>query len=161
MTQKIEINLAYEQEQVFDAIVRTAAGSVTDGLVHEIRKEVRERVTGVIDAQINNIVADLLAKEFTPVDAFGEASGTPTTIRAILSKKAETFLQEKVDSQGRAVDRNSYTATTTRSQWLLGQMYGEAINSQAKADIKRIAEEAKAKAHESVARLLVATLAKD
>lgn len=159
--EKIEVVLDYPKEVLFEAIVRQASDALTESTRRELQNEVRSRVTKAIDDQINSIVAGVLEKAFTPVDCFGEPSGAQTTVKALLTKKAETFLAEKVDKSGRAADRNSYGANATRAEWIVGKLFEEAIDSKAKTEIKAVADQAKAKAHLEVAKLLVAQIAKD
>lgn len=158
--EKVEIVLDYPKEVLFEAVVSQASRALTESIQCELEGEVRKRVTKAVDDQINSIVAGVLEKAFTPVDCFGEPSGAATTVKAILTKKAETFLAEKVDSSGRAADRNSYGVVATRSEWIVGKLFAEAIDSKAQVEIKALADQAKAKAHLEVAKLLVAQITK-
>lgn len=155
---KIEINLYWEQEQIAQAVVSEVSYRLIEMFETEIRREVQAKVGPVIDAQVNAIVEDALTKVFTPVDEFGDPKGEPTTVKAILAKKAKTFLEEKVDSSGRT--GNTYGAKQPRAEYLLGKLFEEALDHTAKREIEAIAKQAKEKAHVKVAELIVATIQK-
>lgn len=155
---KIEINLDWQQEQIAKAIVAEVSYRLIEKFETEIRREVQAKVGPVIDAQVNAIVEDALTKVFTPVDEFGDPKGEPTTVKAILAKKAKTFLEEKVDSSGRV--SNTYGTKQPRAEYLLGKLFEEALDHTAKREIEAIAKQAKEKAHVKVAELIVAQIQK-
>lgn len=155
---KIEINLDWQQEQIAKAIVAEVSYRLIEKFETEIRREVQAKVGPIIEAQINAIVESALTQVFTPVDEFGDPKGEPTTVKAILAKKAKTFLEEKVDSSGRT--NNTYGAKQPRAEYLLGKLFEEAINHTAKREIEDIAKQAKEKAHVKVAELIVAQIQK-
>ena len=155
---KITVNLDWQQDQIAKAIVAEATCRLVEKFEDQIRREVQSKVGPIIEARINAIVEDALTKVFTPVDEFGDPKGEPTTVKAILAKKAKTFLDEKVDSSGRA--GSTYGATRPRAEHLLGKLFEEAIDSTAKREIETIAKQAKEKAHVKVAELIVAQIQK-
>lgn len=156
---KIEINLDWHQEQIAQAIVDEAARRLIDKCGNDITRIVQERVANAIEAQINTIVEDALTKVFTPVDEFGGPTGEPTTVKAILAKKAKSFLEEKVDSYGKAAT-SRFGTLMPRAEYVLGKLFEEALDHAAKKEVAEIAKQAKEKAHVEVAKLIVAQIQK-
>lgn len=155
----MEVNLRYEENQVLEAIVREASCRLIDKYDLDLRRIVQDRVAGAIEAQVNTIVEDALIKVFTPVDEFGDPKGEPTTVKAILAKKAKSFLEEKVDNSGKA-QVSHYQSLKPRVEYLIGKLFEEALDHSAKSEIKKIADQAKEKAHLEVAKLIVAQIQK-
>ena len=155
---KIEVNLDWQQDQIAKAIVAEATCRLVEKFETEIRREVQAKVGPIIEAQINAIVESALTQVFTPVDEFGDPKGEPTTVKAILAKKAKSFLEEKVDMYGKT--GNTYGGRQSRAEYLLGKLFEEAIDSAAKREIEAIAKRAKEKAHVKVAELIVAQIQK-
>lgn len=156
---KIEINLDWQQEQIAKAIVAEAVCRLIDKCGNDLTRIVQERVATAIEAHVNTIVEDALSKVFTPVDEFGDPKGEPTTVKAILAKKAKSFLEERVDNTGKA-QVSHYQATKPRAEYLVGKLFEEALDHAAKTEIKKIADQARDKAHVEVARLIVAQIQK-
>ena len=155
---KITVNLDWQQDQIAKAIVAEATLRLVEKFEDQIRREVQAKVGLAIEAQVNAIVEDALTKVFTPVDEFGDPKGEPTTVKAILSKKAKSFLEEKVDMYGKT--GNTYGAKQPRAEYLLGKLFEEALDHTAKREIEAIAKQAKEKAHVKVAELIVAQIQK-
>ena len=155
---KITINLDWQQDQIAKAITAEATLRLVEKFEDQIRREVQAKVGPVIDAQVNAIVEDALTKVFTPVDEFGDPKGEPTTVKAILAKKAKSFLEEKVDRYGKT--GNTYGSRQSRAEYLVGKLFEEALDDAAKREIETIAKQAKEKAHVKVAELIVAQIQK-
>lgn len=154
----ITINLDWPQEKVLEAITGQAAANIVGELEHEIRRDVRAKVSKAIEDQINAIVLDTLTREFQPVDEFGDPKGEPSTVKAIIATKARKYMNEQVGTDGRA--SNTYGTKQPRWEWIICQLVGQAIDRQVKEEIAILAKDAKAKAHLEVARLLVAQIQK-
>lgn len=156
---KTNITLELDVSQIEVEVIRQAAWSIQERIGDDIEREVRKQVVKAVDEQVNQIVKSVLEREFTPVDQFGDAKGDPTSVKEIISKKAESFLSEVVDGSGKKADHYSSTKQP-RTNYILGQLVSEAINTEAKNQIKVIAEQAKGKAMQQVAELLVKQLSK-
>ena len=155
---KITVNLDWQQDQIAKAIVVEATCRLVEKFEDQIRREVQAKVGLAIEAQVNAIVGDALTKVFTPVDEFGDPKGEPTTVKAILSKKAKSFLEEKVDMYGKT--GNTYGSRQSRAEYLVGKLFEEALDHAAKREIETIAKQAKEKVHVKVAELIVSQIQK-
>ena len=154
----ITVNLDWQQDQIAKAIVAEATYRLVEKFEGEIRCEVQAKVGPIIEAQVNAIVEDAMTKVFTPVDEFGDPKGEPTTVKAILAKKAKSLLEEKVDMYGKT--GNTYGGRQSRAEYLVGKLFEEALDHAAKREIETIAKQAKEKAHVKGAELSVAQIQK-
>lgn len=64
-----------------------------------IAKSLNER----IDETLKTAMDELLQKKIFPVDVWGDKTGEPTTLKEALTQKAQTFWQEKLNSEGKLV----------------------------------------------------------
>ena len=115
------------------------------GIVKEIREQARvhtmQRVDGLVSAQLEQTIADLLDGEFSPVSQWGDA-GPPTTLRAIIGAQVQVWLAEKVDERGR---KPGYGGKgKPRLDWVIREHVESVMRdelkstlSQAKAEVKK------------------------
>lgn len=77
-----------------------------------------------IDAKLAEIVADrvesMLDREVTQVDRFGDVlPGAKKTFREVFADQAEKFLEQRVNSDGRAVEGGWNSGSQSRLEFLL------------------------------------------
>ena len=158
MTDKIEVTLSYCQVRVLEEIVERAAAQYVERLSYEHRQEFDKLMTKAIEAKVNEILADVVTRVFQPVDVFGSPVGEPTTVMGVLAKKAETFLTEKVGSDGRT---GSYGEKVPRHEYVVKRVYEAMFQQQVKRDIDEMVKRAKDKAHLSIAAQVLETVKKE
>jgi hypothetical protein len=159
MTEKIEVTLSYSPDQLKDEIVERAAAQYVERLSYEHRQEFDKLMTKAIETKVNDILADVVTRVFQPMDVFGSPVGEPTTIMGVLAKKAETFLTEKVGSDGGT--GSSYGEKVPRHEYVVKQVYEAMFHQQVKRDIEGLVKQAKDKAHLSIAAQVLETVKKE
>ena len=159
MTEKIEVTLTYSPDQLKDEIVERAATQYVERLSREHRQEFDKLMTKAIEVKVNEILADVVTRVFQPVDVFGSPVGETSTIAGYLAKKAETFLTEKVGSDGRT--GSSYGEKVPRHEYVVKQVYEAMFHQQVKRDIEGLVKQAKDKAHLSIAAQVLETVKKE
>lgn len=96
-------------------------------------KEVRKRLTAAIDAKVAEIAETHVLPKVSGLfenlvlqttNKWGERTGAPVTFVEYITQRAETWMTEKVDYQGRSEDeagRYSWTGTQTRVAHMIHQ----------------------------------------
>ena len=159
MTEMIEVTLNYCQDHVLEEIVERAAAQYVERLGWEHRQEFDKLMTKAIETKVNEILADVVTRVFQPVDVFGSPVGESTTVIGVLAKKAETFLTEKVGSDGRM--GSSYGEKMSRHEYVVKQVYEAMFHQQVKRDIEGLVKRAKDKAHLAIAAQVLETVKKE
>lgn len=159
MTEKIEVTLTYSPDQLKDEIVERAATQYVERLSREHHQEFDKLMTKAIEAKVNEILADVVTRVFQPVDVFGSPVGETSTIAGYLAKKAETYLTEKVGSDGRA--GSSYGEKRPRAEYIVNSVYEGLFTQQVKREIEALVKQAKDKAYLSIAKQVVEVLNKE
>ena len=159
MTDKIEVTLNYCQDRVLEEIVERAATQYVERLSWEHRQEFDNLMTKAIETKVNEILADVVTRTFQPVDVFGSPVGAPATIVGVLANKAETFLNEKVGSDGRT--GTTYGEKMPRHEYVVKQVYESLFNHQVKRDIDELVKQAKNRAQLSIAKQVIEVLSKE
>lgn len=159
MTDKIEVTLNYCQDRVLEEIVERAATQYVERLSWEHRQEFDKLMTKAIETKVNEILADVVTRTFQPVDVFGSPVGAPATIVGVLANKAETFLNEKVGSDGRT--GSGYGEKVPRHEYVVKQVYESLFNHQVKRDIDVLVKQAKDRAQLSIAKQVIEVLNKE
>lgn len=105
-----------------------------------MRKEVQERVNKQIDDLVKKVAPEIvdaaLNAEFTPTNEWGEARGKPTTMRALIATYAKSWLETKVDDNG----REGYDARRVRLQWIVAKEVEQQFATKLRAEAEKAAE---------------------
>ena len=159
MTEKIQVTLNYCQDRVLEEIVERAAAQYVERLSYEHRQAFDKLMTKAIETKVNEILADVVTRVFQPMDVFGSPVGEPTTVMGVLAKKAETFLTEKVGSDGGT--SSSYGEKMSRHEYVVKKVYEAMFQHQVKRDIDEMVKQAKDKAHLAIAAQVLETVKKE
>lgn len=105
-----------------DAIVDRAVKKLTkDGEYSEVHDGLRKRVAKIRDEEIRNLVhvelAKAMAEPITLTNSYGEPTGTPTTLRALIISKATEFFTVK-----RRNDSYNRSSEMTNAQLVVAEM---------------------------------------
>ena len=100
-TNVIELDARVQVSWDNDDVIRQVVNQVSERIYKDIKPRVTTAVLEGLDAQINQVLADMLDTEIQRTDRWGKPSGTKATVRAMLQRDAETWLTEIVDYQGR------------------------------------------------------------
>lgn len=104
-----------------------------------VREMIKTRVTEAFASNLNTRIdgmlceemEKLLGQEICPVDIYGERTGTPTTMRAVLAERARVFWDTKVNSDGK---QESYGGKP-RHEWLFQKIVNEEFSKVVKQNI--------------------------
>lgn len=108
--------------------------SIWDKINPRIEKLFSERINSGITTVITAEIEKLLGQELVPVNIFGDREGSPTTIRAMLAKRAKSFWDEKVDCDGRI----STYGGEPRHKWLFSKVVNDEFEKVIKQNITNI-----------------------
>jgi hypothetical protein len=138
------------REEVLELAANKFVGTMFEesGIAERVEAIIEERVTNEIaiglstkvDAFLASEMTKLIEHEITPIDIWGESSGSPTTIKAVLAKRAKDFWEVKVDSNGK---ESSYGGTP-RHKALMTQILQDEFAKAIKENAEVIVSEFKA-----------------
>lgn len=83
-----------------DRVLDMLANRLLDETRREVKATVRAALTDAIRDQVSGIVTETLTGEIRMTNHYGEPTGEPTTLRAMIAKQATDFLSVK-DSENR------------------------------------------------------------
>lgn len=162
-TLTVNINVPdLSEDEITKAIINAATAKVLGSYVEEceddegsyprwneaqlaaMRKEARDSAMRQIDDLVKkvapDIVNDVLNAEFTPTNEWGEARGKPTTMRALIATYAKSWLETKVDDNG----REGYGVGRVRLQWIVAKEVEQQFATKLRAEAEKAAEMVKA-----------------
>lgn len=124
------------REEVLELAARKLADQTADHeyINNSADKIIRERIdlmmkskgAEVIDRRVSACVDDLMRKEFTPVDIWGDSTGKPITIRDALIEKTKAFWTAPVDNEGKPTEKSHYNSKP-RYQYLFANLAKESF----------------------------------
>lgn len=101
ITREELLNLA-AQKLVDDAVSEDSLTDYAHSLIqNEIQKLCADKLKTKVDSFLTEEMSRILGQEICPVDIYGEKTGQPTTIRAVLAERAKVFWNVNVDTAGR------------------------------------------------------------
>lgn len=129
MTELTLESLGLKQEELADRLVEALAdnfmhkvgmdgegdtystrSAVAVRLEGELRKMVDAKVVAFADAAIAPLIADSIEKvTFQQTNSYGEAKRDPLTFREYLIQRAENYMTEQVNYQGKSKSEDSYS----------------------------------------------------
>lgn len=79
--------------------------SLNESAKRMIEKQIKELFSTTLKSKIDGMLTvemeRLMGEEICPVDIYGQPTGKPTTMRAVLAERGRVFWNESVDSDGR------------------------------------------------------------
>lgn len=146
-----------------EEILELAARKIIDAYDESPGDMIREKVQSMVKAQVGPIlqfeielamraeIEKILSAKITPVDMWGEKTGTETTIREQLAKKARQFWDEKVDNEGKLSSYGGEPRHTRVVRQVLQEEFDKAIKTNAAEVVKEFAAALKASGAKLVA----------
>ena len=114
-----------DQKAIETAVIEQAAGRIAES-IHETRlDELRERVEQLVEEVVIRkcdevvrpvIEAGVEGFVIEQTNTFGEKKGEPVTFAEYVTQIAETWLGQKVDHSGKAVDSGAYGGREAQSR---------------------------------------------
>jgi len=118
---------AYQDEEGLDTFAKR--------LIKERIEEVfKTKLNASIEAFMKETMEDITNQPIVPVNAWGESTGKPTTIREQLLIKSRDFWETSVDNEGKP----SGYGGSPRYQWLMKRVAMEEISKAVKANVDLI-----------------------
>lgn len=106
LLQALGMDPATIRDQVIDAIVARVMGDgeyYKSELAKQVQKQVDAHAAAYFKKVIGPITKEMVEKvDFPETNRYGEPKGARLTLREHLAKRAETYLSEPVDSNGKA-----------------------------------------------------------
>ena len=137
--------------------------SIKEEILPEIKKEMATVVTkelrGVIAGKTSEWVTNALNRGIQPLNSWGEPSGPPTTVQAIIEKKAAEFMAEKVDDNGKVND--SYRNETPRYLWAAKKIAQEALEKELRSSLDKVIVEMKAEVQSGITNVVADLVARN
>lgn len=133
------------REEILNLAAQKLADDCTgDSLWDIAKREIKERIDtyvndtmkSKIDAVLSEEMEKILSSEIAPVNIWGEAVGTPTTIRAALAQKARDFWNVTVNEKGAPSD--SWGSKMTKAEWLMKKITGEEFSKAVQQNLTNI-----------------------
>ena len=125
-----------------------------------VRARVEAKVSAAVDAISERVVGGMVEERLTALtfpqtNGYGERKGEPLTLLEFIARRADTYLSEQVDSEGRA-GRDCYgSARNPRVVWMLEKW----LASRIKDDMERALKNANAKIVGGIEEVVKANLA--
>lgn len=162
------------QEEIANRVIEKIAESIMsesgcdeDGNESRFRstvaRKLTERVTGAIDAAVSRIGAEVIAPNVEEMvrglviqktNQWGEKRGEPVTFVQYLTQRADEYLREEVNRDGKSNtesgDNYNWRASTTRVAWM--------IDKYLKYEIERFAQQSLATANAAIAEGIAAAV---
>ena len=113
LTVPVEVTVGWHNATV----IREATDQVANRIYDDIKAEVTKRVIPTLDDHVNLAIASVLDQEVQPTDKFGKSMGAAVSIRDLLMKDAEQWLNQQVDGYGRSEGRG-YGTRMSRVEYL-------------------------------------------
>lgn len=139
--------LQWDGQKMFDSIVRTAAASLLEAIQRDARAEILASVKTQINAKVGELVDATLNNEFQPVNEWGEPKGKPQSLREMVGQIARTYLNAKVDKEGR---EGTYQADKDRLTYLVSKVVASEFDYRMQSEVKKAVEMAR---NEAVAKV--------
>jgi hypothetical protein len=141
------------QDAIINQITSKFSAKVEGEIVKAAEQQISSKVSNVIDQKVSEITENLLAKKFDLVDRWGDVEQKDVTVKGMLKKRLDSFLEEKVDKNGNP-SRSGYGETTTRLDYVIRKN----IDYEMENKIKSAASEIKKKLEEYITTTLKAQI---
>lgn len=110
------VTVEWDNATVIKGVVEKVAGMVYE----DIKPQVEEAIFETLDDEVNEAVLALMDKEVQITDKWGDPTGEPESVRALLMRDTEKWLLDQVDSSGRK-SKGYYGGRRQRIHWLIQQ----------------------------------------
>lgn len=143
--------IQYDARALFDSIVRIASHSVIKDSSTEIKKSVHTEVRDTIQDRVSALIDAAVQEGIQPVNNYGEPTGERTTLKAMIGKAGDKYLEQPVDKNG---SPTSYQSVGTRMQFLVTEAVKKHIDYRLETEIKKAVEQAVIEARAKVGTIV-------
>ena len=134
-TAMVEVEVSWSNSDVMKQVIAIIAAQIRK----EIEKDVKAAVEKALEDQVNATLTNVLDYKIERTNQWGESTGVTGSIRELLMRDVENWLNDKVDENGRASSR--YGKQYTRAQYLFNSMFKGRDSELAKIVKKAIARD--------------------
>ncbi len=113
----VEVEVSWSNSDVMKQVVSVIAKQIRQ----EIEADVKAAVEKKLENQVNATLESVLDHKIERTNQWGESTGVSGSIRELLMRDVENWLNDKVDENGRAFAR--YGKNQTRAQYLFNSMF--------------------------------------
>lgn len=131
---------------------------VTTKIDKAIEAAIDEKVRSVIGERAEAIIRETLDKPRRKTNAWGEPSGPEMTFSEIIPEIARSYLDERVDRDGRREQYQSNDKAPRRFDWLIASLVRAEVDKAAKDAAGRVTEEARKIVQTQVGRFVAEQL---
>lgn len=145
-----------------DEIKSGVIESITEALMPSIHEDVydgvRQSVNSIVAEKTSEWVAAALSKPIQPLNSWGEPKGDKTTIQALIEKRAQEFMTEKVDSNGKT---GEYRSETPRYLWAAQKVAEDALQKELRPSLDKVISEMKNEIQKGIAKVVTDLVARN
>jgi len=116
-----------------------------------IKETVGDSLRKTVDSVLRDELSKIMEQTIQPVDIFGDKTGKPTTIRAVLADRAKVFWEVKVDKDG----KESTWGGEPRHAHLMRQLLDDAFKQAVKDNATLVVSEFKKAITASAQKMVV------
>lgn len=147
------------EEVIKDEILKTFVASVetkVDEQINNILKDKLENVSSIIDSKLNALMEEFMNKRILITDPYGDVIEEDTSVKDMLKKKCDSFLDAKVNSRGEVIKKDSwgYNDAETRIEYILNKKLDFRLKSEIESAVDRSVREVKKVAQEHLNKKL-------
>jgi hypothetical protein len=136
LEKSVEVPVTVTVEWSNDDVVAQTVSNLTARILMIYKDEIEKRVFSELDKIVNAALMEVVNKEVTLTDKWGDPQAKPTSVRAILQQSAEAWLTTKVDNYGRSGGR-IYGRSQTRAAYLFEKTVGDSLKGRVKKIIQQ------------------------
>lgn len=122
-----------------------------DAIQVEVDRQIAAHATAAIEAALHF--------PLQPTDGFGRPIGDKTDIATVINSRVSEWVTDSVDSQGRVKQPTHYDKTTSRLEWLLGQIIDRQMMAAVDKEVKNIVAKLKGDAVGIIAKQIAERVA--
>lgn len=147
------------KEQIIDSVVSKIQKGVTD----KVEKKISDTIDLVIVAKINEktdaMFNDFISRPITLTDSYGSKVEVWDNLEALIKKRFDNFMEQKVDDQGRTTTSN-YGNTYSRINYIVDKQLKDYASKFTTEAVAKVGAEIKTHVQEGLTQKLGAELMK-
>ncbi|MFC4768707.1 hypothetical protein [Effusibacillus consociatus] len=134
------------KERIVDAVVERISEETMQSIAEKTEKIIEQK----IDSLVTETYENFLEKGVTITDEWGDTVIENINILDLIKKKADKWLTQVVDKEGRPTDRNSWGERYTRLDWFIDQRLDKETKRMSDDIVKKVNDEIKKYINDSV-----------
>lgn len=143
--------LGIDMDTIQESIINGMVEKLYEDIGERVERETYEKIEAVLEDKVNEWVTGLLQKPFYRVDRWGDAKSLePTTIQKVIEDQSLTFMQEKVDSDGKKTDYQG----TERYLWAAKRVASAALEGEVKPHVDKLIAGMKKEVKDGMAKVI-------